>query len=89
VIDTCNTFWGSHGCELPTGHTPDDEHPIHECSVEVMDQDGDIVGRDVCSQAQYVTDQSIRTRYFIDDGRWTDWSEVALPLFRRDEEKAR
>ncbi len=90
-MTTCNTFWGSHGCELPRRHDPEQEHPIHECSVETMDDNGVITGRGVCSQAQYVDDERVRTR-FTSGGilpGWGAWHEVALPLFRNDEEKAR
>lgn len=88
-MSTCDTFWGSHGCELRTGHDPEQEHPIHECSIAELDDDGKVTDRWVCSQAQYVDDGHVRMRFLSANDEWSDWNELALPLFRNDEEKVR
>lgn len=87
---TCDTFWGSHGCELPEGHDPEQAHPIHECSVPVLNDDGEIIDRDVCSQAQYIDAERIHSRFLTQVPEvWTEWRVLKLPLFRLDEEKVR
>jgi len=89
-VITCDTFWGSHGCELPRGHDSEQDHPIHECSIPEWDEfDAGIGAKEVCSQAQYVDDEKIQTRFTTQEGGWTDWREIALDLFRNDKEKAR
>lgn len=85
---TCDTFWGSHGCDLPARHNPEQEHPIHECAVLEYDHDMNST-RGICSQAQYVDGFSIRQRFTTHEGGWTDWSEVELELFRLDTNPAR
>lgn len=87
---TCNTFWGSHGCELPEGHDPEQEHPVHECSWPEYDDNGQLPERALCSQAQHVTDEYIRLRFnTVDRDTWTKWRTVELQLFRNDEETPR
>ena len=86
---TCDTYWGSHGCDLPVGHDSEQEHPVHECSIPDYDEEGDVTGKLVCSEAQYVDEETIRNRFRTQDGLWTDWQEIKLELFRMDEEKVR
>lgn len=41
----CNTFWGSHGCDLKAGHTG-----LHVCSPGELDEDPSVAPGD-CSSA--------------------------------------
>lgn len=89
-IETCNTFWGSHGCDLPAGHDPTQEHPIHVCFVRVYGEDGEVVEHDYCQRAQYVTAESSRVSYMQNDEEtWSEWHEGFGALFRNDEGKIR
>ena len=76
----CNTFWGSHGCNLPAGHDPDEAHPIHQCEYP------DFEGGDVwlCSQAQWTSPESTQVRHETGDG-WSEWEDYGLPLFGNDD----
>lgn len=82
--DFCDTFWGSHGCDLPPNHDPDEEHPVHRCEVPEYDEDGRIERIDFCTEAQYLTKDTIKIRYFGQDD-WHEWVESPLGLFGLDD----
>ena len=84
-MNTCDTFWGSHGCGLPEGHDPDEEHPIHACLVEEYDDEAwELRGWAICCQAQYVDRDTIRIRRPKVDG-WQGWTERQTSLFGLDD----
>lgn len=87
-MTTCGTFWGSHECDLPAGHDPEQKHPIHECVVHFYGENGSRK-KIVCSQAQYLAKHRIRSRFTLTDTEWTDWEVAPLRLSRNDKEKAR
>lgn len=71
-MDGCNTFWGSHGCDKPAGHT---DH-VHVCGID--DEDG------VCSEAVLWPDHTMTgnpngaVRFRHPDGSWSEWTPWAL-----------
>lgn len=66
----CDTYWGSHGCDLAPGH----DGP-HQCGLS----------GDVCSQARLMPDGTTQVRHLYVDPprRWGHWYEYG-PLFRMD-----
>lgn len=80
----CNTFWGSHCCDKPAGHT-DRGDPTHVCGLS--DPQG------VCSEAIAAPglthgDAMVRYRYQgaadadDDAGGWTGWGPAVLFTLR-------
>jgi len=61
---SCDTFWGSHGCDLESGH-----EGVHVCGSR--DPEG------VCSQMRK-TDEvghgEVRFRYYGTDRKWGEWT---------------
>lgn len=41
--DFCNTFWGSHGCDLPSGHGGN-----HTCLIKIQLYDGTLYTEICC-----------------------------------------
>jgi hypothetical protein len=69
MTESCNTFWASHGCDLPEGHDSDEAHPIHEC-----------VG---CTQMQVLDEGGYRIRSFDEDDEGNvNWNEEDWYDFR-------
>lgn len=80
----CDTFWGSHGCDLPDRHCRD-EQPVHQCGDDT----------DPCDQIRRLPDGRMERRaalYAVHDDdtvsetdwEWDKWGPTTLELFRMD-----
>ena len=74
----CDTYWGSHGCDLPDRHCAD-EQPVHQCGGTT----------DPCRQIRLLPDGVVEQRsalYAADDvtWRWSPWETTTFELFRMD-----
>lgn len=90
LMPTCNTYWGSHGCGLEEGHDPEQEHPIHVCQWQAIDEDGQPTGPMLtCTQAQIQDGRTLARWEGDEDGTFGPWHDYGISLFRMDGKEVR